>query len=56
MSSLSFFYITQCCAHERRPKNTQNKVLAYAKTRLSFESQGNLQNMRANVHVMRREA
>jgi hypothetical protein len=56
MSSLSFFYITQCCAHEGRSKNIQNEVLACAKAQFSSESQRNLQNLCANVYVMWRKA
>ena len=56
MPSLSFFYIIQCCAHERRSKNIQNMLLTCAKTQFSFEPQRNLQNLCANVYVMWGEA
>ena len=56
MSSLIFCCITHSCVHEERSKNAQNNVLAYTKTRLSFASEGNLQNLRENVYVMWRNA
>lgn len=56
MSSLSFFYNDQCCVNERRSKNIQNEVFARTKAQLSFESQGNLQDLCANVHGMWRKA
>ena len=52
MSNLSFFYITQYCAHERRSTNTQIEVFTRTQAQLSFESQRNLQNLCANVHGM----
>ena len=57
MTNLNYVYLSECCAHEKRSKNTENGLLTCSKVSLTLEPHRSLQNLCAiNLPGLRRES